>query len=94
MWDWAGIATVLGAMTVLVGAITTAALTIIRALHEATATVQANTDDRAIKATTTNVQLAAIASTVGSPVTVPQPEKLPSADPTPTPTAPVPPPTV
>ncbi len=34
MTDWAGIATVVGALTVLVGAITTAALTIIKALRD------------------------------------------------------------
>lgn len=75
MMDWAGIATVLGAATVLVGAIASAAVMVIKALHENTRVTVENTADRAIKATTSNVQLAAIASTVGAPVTVPTPER-------------------
>lgn len=61
--DWAGIATVLGAATVLVTAIATAAVKIINALHENTQTVQANIVDRAEK---TAVTVAAAEKTDGT----------------------------
>lgn len=62
--DWVAI---IGALVVLVGAISTAAVAIIRALKENTAVTVANTLDRATKTATTNAKLDAITDAVTSP---------------------------
>lgn len=63
--DWAGIATVLGAATVLVGAIAAAAVQIIKALKEQTRVTVENTQDRAVKTAATNEVLTSLAAAAG-----------------------------